>query len=392
MLSIALPAAASRISLTSMNLDIQQERNSAQKKLRDPILKKAKRPEEAGFSSERLKKVDHLIKNDIKEGFPGASIIIIKDGKIVKSDHYGYEKKYEGLDLLKHPSKMKKDTLFDLASNTKMYATNFALQRLVSEGKLDLDEKVQHYLPEFKDNEADPIKGKNDLKIIDILHHSAGFPASIHFHNPESAGEFFSQDREKTLRLLPKVPLVYEPGTEHIYSDIDYMLLGLIVETITGQPMDDYLENEFYQPLGLKNTLFNPLGKGFKPKDFAATELMGNTREGRYHFPNVREYTLQGEVHDEKAFYSMDGVSGHAGLFSTTEDMAVLLQTMLNGGGYGNVELFDQETIDQFVEPSETDPTYGLGWRRNGSQSMEWMFGPFASGKAYGLDRDGHHN
>lgn len=377
MLSISMPASASRFSLTSLNLDLLQERNS-------PILKKAKRPEEAGFSSEKLKKVDQLIKNDIKDGFPGASIVIIKDGKIVKNDHYGYKKKYEGTELLKHPSKMKKDTLFDLASNTKMYATNFALQRLVSEGKLDLYANVQQYLPDFKDNEDDPIKGKNDLKIIDILHHSAGFPASIHFHNPESAGEFYSQDREKTLGLLPKVPLVYEPGTEHIYSDIDYMLLGLIVETITNQSLDDYLEKEFYRPLGLKNTMFNPLRKGYKPKDFAATELVGNTREGMFNFPNVREYTLQGEVHDEKAFYSMDGISGHAGLFSTTEDLAVLLQTMLNGGGYGTTKLFDQNTIDQFVQPSETNPTYGLGWRRNGSPSMDWMFGPYASELAYG--------
>ncbi|MGG3575402.1 penicillin binding protein PBP4B [Bacillus gobiensis] len=377
MISITMPAFASRYSLTSLNLDLTQEENS-------PILKKTKRPEETGFSSEKLKKVDQLIKNDIKDGFPGAAIVIIKDGKIVKSDQYGYKKKYEGTELLKHPAKMKKDTLFDLASNTKMYATNFALQRLVSEGKLDLYEKIQHYLPEFKDNEDDPIKGKNDLKIIDILHHSAGFPASIHFHNPESAGEFYSQDREKTLSLLPKIPLIYEPGTEHIYSDIDYMLLGLIVETITGKPMDEYLEHEFYQPLGLKNTMFNPLQKGFEAKDFAATELIGNTREGMFYFPNVREYTLQGEVHDEKAFYSMDGVSGHAGLFSTTEDLAVLLQTMLNGGGYGKTKLFDQETIDQFVQPSETDSTYGLGWRRNGSSSMEWMFGPYASEHAYG--------
>ncbi|PNB76984.1 penicillin binding protein PBP4B, partial [Pseudomonas sp. FW305-BF6] len=108
------------------------------------------------------------------------------------------------------------------------------------------------------------------------------------------------------------------------YSDVDYMLLGTIVEKITGQKLDEYVENEIYKPLKLKDTVFNPLQKGFKPKEIAATELLGNTRDGVINFPNVRTYTLQGEVHDEKAFYSMGGVSGHAGLFSTTSDLAVL--------------------------------------------------------------------
>lgn len=111
---------------------------------------------------------------------------------------------------------------------------------------------------------------------------------------------------------------------------------------------------------------------------------MGNTRDGVIQFPNIRTNTLQGEVHDEKAFYSMDGVSGHAGLFSNADDMAILLQVMLNKGSYRNISLFDQKTADLFTAPSATDPTFALGWRRNGSKSMEWMFGPHASKNAYG--------
>jgi CubicO group peptidase (beta-lactamase class C family) len=162
------------------------------------------------------------------------------------------------------------------------------------------------------------------------------------------------------------------------------MLLGYIVEKVTGQKLDNYVENAIYKPLGLKHTIFNPLQKGFKPKDFAATELMGNTRDGVISFPNVRTYTLQGEVHDEKAFYSMEGVSGHAGLFSTTSDLAVLLQVMLNGGSYGNKSFFEKETIEEFVAPSEMNSTYGLGWRLNGDDSMDWMFSKYASDSAYG--------
>ncbi|AMX01876.1 penicillin binding protein PBP4B [Microbulbifer thermotolerans] len=348
------------------------------------LLQEAHRPEDAGFSRQGLARVDALIERDIAAGFPGAVLLVIKDGKIVKNTSYGYRQKFSGQVPLKHFQPMTTDTLFDLASNTKMYATNFALQKLVSEGKLDLQAQVQHYLPEFRDTDSDPIKGKDTLRVIDLLHHSAGFMADPKFHDPQAGGALYSQDRNKTLALLSKTPLAYEPGSKNVYSDMDYMLLGLIVERITGQRLDDYVENTLYKPLGLKNTLFTPLQKGFQASDFAATELMGNTRGGTIAFPNIRTYTLRGEVHDEKAFYAMGGVSGHAGLFSTTGDLAVLLQVMLNGGGYGAQQLFDRDTIARFTKPSEKNPTFALGWRTNGDASMQWMFGAYASRHAYG--------
>ncbi|MFY4774182.1 penicillin binding protein PBP4B [Metabacillus sp. RGM 3146] len=349
-----------------------------------PSLQKAHSPEEAGFSSEKLKEIDRMIEKEVQDGFPGAALIVIKDGKIVKNSAYGYKKKYDGLTPLKHPQKMTTDTMFDLASNTKMYAANYAIQHLVSIGKLNLETRVQEYILEFKDQPNDTIKGKNTLRITDILHHTAGFPADPQYHNPAVSKDLFSQDRNKTLQMISKTPLTYTPGTKNIYSDVDYMLLGYIVEKITGERLDTYVENMFYKPLGLKDTLFNPLRKGKEASEFAATELMGNTRDGVIDFPNVRHYTLQGEVHDEKAYYSMDGVSGHAGLFSSTNDLAVLLQVMLNGGGYGGQKLFSEDTISEFIKPSELNPTYGLGWRRNGSADMQWMFGPYASSSAYG--------
>ncbi|MET3196042.1 penicillin binding protein PBP4B [Bacillus sp. OAE603] len=362
----------------------QNEKASTQNHLQYPVLTKVKKPEEVGFSSEKLKKVDQLIEKEVAAGFPGAALIVIKDGKIVKNDSYGYKQKFDGHTPLKKFLKMENDTMFDLASNTKMYATNFALQKLVSEGKLDIYAKVQDYIPDFKDTEADVIKGKDTMRIIDILHHTAGFKPDPQYHNPAVSGVLYSQEHEKTIENINKTPLTYEPGTKNVYSDVDYMLLGTIVEKITGQKLDQYVENEIYKPLKLKNTVFNPLQKGFKSKDFAATELLGNTRDGVINFPNIRTYTLQGEVHDEKAFYSMEGVSGHAGLFSTTSDLAVLLQVMLNGGGYGNQSLFNKETIEEFIAPSEMNATYGLGWRVNGDDSMDWMFSKYASNSAYG--------
>ncbi|KAA6448839.1 penicillin binding protein PBP4B [Bacillus atrophaeus] len=350
----------------------------------DPVYTKPLNTEKLHFSSKKLRKVDRMIEHDIAAGFPGAVLVVVKDGRIIKKKAYGYSKKYDGDTLLRHPMKMKTDTMFDLASNTKMYAANFALQRLVSQGKLDIYQKVSAYLPEFKDHPEDKIKGKSLVRVIDVLQHRSGLPSSFYFYRPDSAGDYYSQDRKKTIQYLTQIPLEYETWTKHVYSDIGYMLLGCIIENITGKPIDVYTEQELYKPLGLTHTVYNPLQKGFKPKNFAATERLGNTRDGAIHFPNIRSETLQGEVHDEKAFYSMGGVSGHAGLFSRVDDMAVLLQVMLNGGSYKKVSLFNRQTADLFTSPSETDPTFGLGWRRNGSKDMEWMFGPYASEKAYG--------
>ncbi|MCP6684010.1 penicillin binding protein PBP4B [Bacillus nakamurai] len=336
------------------------------------------------YDTAKLRKVDQMIEKDIAAGFPGAVLVVVKDGRVIKKKAYGYSKKYDGDTLLHHPKKMKTTTMFDLASNTKMYAANFALQRLVSQGKLDIYDKVSAYLPDFKDRNDDPIKGKDSIRVIDVLLHQSGLPSSFYFYQPDTAGQYYSQAREKTIRYLTRIPLDYKPGTKHVYSDIGYMLLGCIIENITGKTLDVYAEQELYKPLKLAHTLFNPLKKGFKAKSFAATERLGNTRDGVIHFPNIRTYTLQGEVHDEKAFYSMGGVSGHAGLFSRADDMAVLLQVMLNGGNYKNVSLFTKQTAELFTTAASSDPTYALGWRKNGSQDMEWMFGPYASKQAYG--------
>ena len=349
-----------------------------------PVLKKAATPESVGFSAQGLARVDQLIERDIAAGFPGAALVVIKDGQIVKSSAYGYRRKFSGHTPLPQFQEVHSDTLFDLASNTKMYATNFALQKLVTEGKLNLLARIQQYLPEFRDGEKDTVKGKANLRVVDLLQHSAGFSPDPQFHNPAVARKLFSQNRQKTTELLSQVPLSYTPGSKTAYSDTDYMLLGAIIERITGKTLDAYVQDEIYRPLGLKHTLFNPLLHGVSADRIAATELMGNTRDGAIHFPGIRTYTLQGEVHDEKAFYSMGGVSGHAGLFSTTGELATLLQVMLNGGGYGAVCLFDQQTIGRFTTASSGDATFGLGWRRNATPDMHWMFGTGASDQAYG--------
>jgi CubicO group peptidase (beta-lactamase class C family) len=169
-----------------------------------------------------------------------------------------------------------------------------------------------------------------------------------------------------------------------MYSDTDYMLLGMIIEKVTGMALDDYAEHEIYHHLGLSSTVFNPLEKGFRKNQFAASEIHGTTRGSRVDFDNIRTYVLQGEVHDEKAYHSFGGVAGHAGLFSTGKDLAVLAQVLLNRGGYGNKHLFTGKVIDQFIKPDDGNGTYGLGWRRANNGDRKWHFGPYASSSAYG--------
>ena len=327
--------------------------------------------------------VDKLIEKDVSAGFPGAVLAVIKAGKILKLTAYGDAKQYQQNDLmLLRPEPMQTNTLFDLASNTKIFATNFALMKLVSEGRLNINNRVSDYLTEYQGD------GRELRQVKDLLTHKAGYPPVFDFHRKDTRyGEaFFSQASDTTKQLLlTSVPLASEPSAQHVYSDIDYMILGVLIERISGQPLDKYLEQHIYAPLKLNNTLFNPLKKGFNRQQFAATELSGNTRDGRIHFDNIRTNVLQGQVHDERAFYSLDGVAGHAGLFSNAPDLAVLCQVLLNKGGYGDKQIFNASSLAQFLTPQSTDETYGLGFRLAGNnQARRWHFGPYASPQAYG--------
>lgn len=391
-------------------------------------------PEQVGFSSEKLNKVDDYINNEINEGFPGAAVIIVKDGKIVKNTAYGYLKKYDTayVDGAYQPAQLLPlaqwepatvNSLWDLASNTKMYATNYAIQKLVSEGKLNLDEKISSFpgWENYKDSyviytgdwtlggkgklPSTPVTGKETVTVRDLLHHSGGNIPDPQYPNRAVAGGLWYQNSDSTNRsgiidIICKTPLQYKPRTGIIYSDLDFMILGLLVEKITGMPLDKYVENEIYGKLGISHTVFNPLTKGFSKSEIAATELNGNTRDGNISFGtmddgspvNIRKYTLQGEVHDEKAWYSMGGVSGHAGLFSTTGDMAVLTQLMLNGGIYNGTQVFTKEVADQFTEPYSVSgtqstldsSTYGLGWRLASKTGSYWYFNWGPSRSTYG--------
>jgi CubicO group peptidase (beta-lactamase class C family) len=219
--------------------------------------------------------------------------------------------------------------------------------------------------------------------------HRAGFPDGGHYHNQkyDAINQRLDENvdnvlyvenatREKTLNEgICKTPLIYEPGTKTLYSDIDYMLLGMIIEKITGEDLNTFLKKTYWDPMGLTHITYNPLDNGFKKEDCAATELNGNTRDGVLSFPRVRKETIQGEVHDEEAYYTMEGISGHAGLFSNASDLAKLASVMLTGG-YGNNRFFSKDIRDIFIAPQFSNTmNYGIGWWREADDRRVYYFG-----------------
>lgn len=332
-------------------------------------------------NSKKFKAVIEQLKKDVESGFPGGQLVVIQNGNKVLDAVFGYSELYDtNGKKLDNPIKVNKNTLFDLASNTKMYATNFAIMKLVDEKKINLKDKINKFFPEFKG------EWKDEITIEMLLSHSSGLGPEVLFFNPNNKHGIYSQDVEKTKQIiLKKVPIENEPMTKQVYSDTGFMLLGMVVEKISGKPLDQYVEEEFYKPLALETTVFNPLNK-LKDKDYAATELEGNRYIRGYEqiFPNMRMGVIKGTVDDDKAFHSLGGVAGHAGLFSTANQVATLGQIVLNDGGYGDLKFFDKNTISKFTRASDLGDTFALGWNKAVMTSNAWMFSPYASEQAIG--------
>ena len=350
--------------------------------------------------------INDIIEADIKNGFSSAQMAVIKDGKLVYQNAWGQTNSYnQDGSRIENGIKVTNDTLYDLASNTKMYAVAYSIQYLIDNDKLKLTDKIVDIIgPEFVDNTVevkftayeDKYPGfekikewKADLTIKDVMMHQAGFPDSGHYHNEyfDTVNQKLVNDtknilyvengnKEKTLKEgICKTPLLYEPRTDTYYSDIDYMLLGLIIEKISGKDLNTFLSETFWKPMGLEHITYRPLDNGFNKDDIAATELNGNTRDGLVDFPNVRKDTIQGEVHDEEAYYTMEGMSGHAGLFANATDLAKLASVMLTGG-YENNQYFTKNTRDFFISPQSGGlASYGIGWWREADDRRVWYFG-----------------
>ena len=367
--------------------------------------------EEAGISEASVGLVSDIIESDIRNGFTSAQLAVVRNGRLVYENAWGSLNSYDPdgtpiPDAERTP--VTTDTLYDLASVTKMFGTNYALQKLVTDGEISLDARVSDYLGaefyedtvqiEYAEGENSDLdvqkQWKESLTLRDLLRHQGGFPADPRYFNPFLDTEKQEYDptasipnklyagnggdeetRRETIAAICRTPLMYEPGTKTMYSDVDYMLLGIVVEQVTGMDLDTYLKETFLVPMGITRITYNPLDNGFLPEDCAATELNGNTRDGAVSFPGVRTETVQGTVHDEKAYYSMGGVSGHAGLFGNASDLAKLASVMLTGG-YGGNRFFSRNVIDTFTAPKKEDAAnWALGWWREADFQRSWYFG-----------------
>ena len=286
--------------------------------------------------------LDEMIYDAIeKEYFPGAQLLIGTDKKILYNKSYG---KFTYDDDAKPVANY---SMFDLASLTKVIAATSAIMKLYDEGKLDLYDRVAYYIPEFGVND------KETITIQNLLLHNSGLKAWIPFYQT-------CETKQDVLDMINSIELEYEPETEFVYSDLNAILLGEIVEKVSGKPLDEYCYDNIFKPLKMLSTTFNP-------DDELKDRILPTEYDG-----NWRNKLLEGEVHDEAA-YLIGGVSGNAGLFSNAEDIYVLMQTLLNNGTYYNPytrglrvdTMFKESTVDLFTSRysySTYFNTRAMGW------------------------------
>ncbi|HMA66214.1 MAG TPA: serine hydrolase domain-containing protein, partial [Desulfosalsimonadaceae bacterium] len=252
-----------------------------------------------------IQNADRLMEEAAASGvFPGAALAVFRRRQLLFSAAYGRANVFSN-----RPVTL--DTVFDLASLTKPLATSLAVMDLAARGQMGLEQSVAEIFPEFR------CPGKERVQIRHLLAHISGFPAYRPYYL-ELARIPAAQRREALLQRLLEEPLVYWPGEQTLYSDLGFMLLCLAVEKSSGLRLDRYVEDNIYQPAGIRDLFFIDQQEARPRKDFAATE-----------YCSWRSRVLEGEVHDENAF-SMGGICGHAGLFGTVRAVSGLLMHLLD--------------------------------------------------------------
>lgn len=299
--------------------------------------------------SRAISSSDSLIEAALDATIPGAVFVVAKDGVVLHERAFGYAQLNDfGGKRLSTPRPMRTSTQFDLASITKVMATTMSVMLLVDRGQLDVDAPVWRYLPDFRGPHLDSITVRH------LLTHSAGLVQwqPLYYH---------AKNRAETYDVIRQMPLQWGVGEGRHYSDLGFMLLGYIVERVSGEPLDAFVQHALYQPLGLSHTTFTPRARGFT--EFAATE-QGNTYERHMVYgPNFgygykgnptswngwRQYVLEGETDDGNSWYAHGGVAGHAGLFSTAAELRVLLDLLNGGGVYQGKRYLRSDVVRQFL-------------------------------------------
>jgi CubicO group peptidase (beta-lactamase class C family) len=307
-----------------------------------------------------VSKANTLVETAVASGgVPGAVMLIAVDGNVLEERAFGFARlnDFEGRRITA-PRAMQTSTVFDLASVTKVMATTMAVMILTDQQKIDVEAPVYRYLPDFRGTDLDKITVRH------LLTHTSGLVQwqPLYYQAADKAGIY---------QAIRKMPLQWPVGEGYHYSDLGFMLLGGVVERASGQPLDGFVDQVLYRPLGLKHTGFLPKTRGLA--DFAATEAGNGYERHMIYGPDFgygykgdptswngwRRYVLDGEVNDGNAWYGHGGVAGHAGLFSTAADLKVLLDLLLNRGAIAGQRMINAETVDLFLKPDAH-----LGWRQ----------------------------
>jgi CubicO group peptidase (beta-lactamase class C family) len=300
--------------------------------------------------------------------YAGAVVLAGRGGTVALEEAIGHAVRYSRYDEttgagVELPADrriaMSPDTVFDLASVSKLFTSILAVQR-IERGVLDLETAVASYLPEFG------AAGKQGITVRQLLTHTSGLRPFLRFHDRSTPGQ--------RLRLLWDEAPLHRPGSTYLYSDLNLIGLQLLLERITGLPLDVLLTEDITRPLGMRSTRYNP------PPEWQ--ERIAATEDQRRPWAGLDRGLVWGQVHDENA-WSFGGVAGHAGVFSDAWDLAVLCRTLLNGGAYGRARILRPESVDlMFTDFNTAFPgdEHGLGFELY----QHWYMGAMATPRTAG--------
>ncbi|RAJ30450.1 CubicO group peptidase (beta-lactamase class C family) [Pedobacter cryoconitis] len=333
-------------------------------------------PEDAGVNSDNLREIDNITAEAIAaRAAPGMVVLVAKDGKVIFNKAYGTHT-YGG------PADKVTD-IFDLASITKITATTPMVMRLVEQNKLKLDTNIGAYIALARPT------AMNEIPVRDVMLHQAGFIPYIAFHDsvkatdhsPDSSaayptkvadGYFIRKDYFKDVMWPRMLNAPIRTRGKYVYSDISMYVMKDIVEQISGEPLNIYTAENFYAPLGMQTA-------GFLPRNRFSRDQIIPTEDDTY----FRKTLLVGYVHDQGAAL-VGGVSGHAGLFASTNDMAIMYQMFLNKGTYGGQTYFKPGTVENFTAQQSNVSRRGLGFDRWDPNLAKKYPSSTASSQTYG--------
>lgn len=318
-----------------------------------------------------ISEINTILQSSIdKYKIPGAVILIKQGNQELHKKAYGYASIKEfNHQILANPEKTTVDHLYDIASLTKVIGTTTSIMLLVDAGLITIEDPVSKYIKTFDSPE------KNKITIGHLLTHTSGLYEWYPLY-------YFGNNKQEVSELIENIPLKYPIGRGRRYSDLGFILLGEIVENVSNLSLEQFMYQNIFKPLKMEHTMFNPLKKRTEIKISATSH--GNPYEKRMvsdpvlgfsidsistnQWSGWRNYTLKGEVNDGNAWYGCDGISGHAGLFSTVSDLQKVVDVLKNHGKVGDLQFISDKTVRVFLTQDKFKN--GLGWAMDATNAF----------------------